>query len=80
LIKYLGIPLSIGKLPKSAFQLLVDKLADKLLAWRGHLMHRSGHLTLIKTTLASISAYTAISHAFPPWVVIAFIKIFHAFL
>jgi hypothetical protein len=53
-IKYPVIPLSTGKLPKAAFQLLIDKMADKLSAWRGRLMHRSGRLTLIKTTLAAI--------------------------
>jgi hypothetical protein len=79
-IKYPVIPLSTGKLPKAAFQLLIDKMADKLPAWRGRLMHRSGRLTLIKTTLAAIPVYSAISHAFPPWVLKAFAKIFRAFL
>jgi hypothetical protein len=44
---YLGIPLSTGKMPKSVFQPLVDKMADKLPAWKGRLMHRSGCLALI---------------------------------
>jgi hypothetical protein len=65
LIKYLGITLSIGKLPKAAFQPIIDKMADKLPVWRGRSMHRSGRLTLIKTTLAAIPVYLAISHAFP---------------
>jgi hypothetical protein len=74
--KYLGLPLSIGKLPKFVFQLLVDKMADKLPAWRGRLMHQSARLTLIKTTLAAIPIYTAISHAFLSWVLKVFTKIF----
>jgi hypothetical protein len=80
LIKYLGIPLSTGKLPKAAFQLLIDKMVDNLSAWRGRMMHRSSHLTLIKTTLSSIPIYSAISHAFPPWVLKAFTKISISFL
>jgi hypothetical protein len=29
-IRYLGIPLSTGKLPKVAFQPLIDKMANRL--------------------------------------------------
>jgi hypothetical protein len=35
-VKYLGIPLSISKLPRSALQPLLDKVADKLPVWKGH--------------------------------------------
>jgi hypothetical protein len=66
-IKYLGIPLSVTKLPKSALQPSMDKAVDKLPTWRGRLMHRSGCLMLIKTTLSSIPVYTSISVALPPW-------------
>jgi hypothetical protein len=66
-VVYLGIPLSIRKLPKSAVQLIVDKMADRLLAWKGLLRHHSGCLALIKSTLAAVPVYTAISHALPPW-------------
>jgi hypothetical protein len=55
-------------------------MADKLPTWHGHLMHRSGRLTLIKTTLAAIPVYMTISHALPMWVVKAFVKIFRVFL
>jgi hypothetical protein len=66
LIKYLVLPLSVSKLPKSALQPLIDKIVDRLPAWKGHLMHYNGHLTLINTTLASTSVYTTISFHFPP--------------
>jgi hypothetical protein len=65
LIKYLVLPLSVSKLPKSALQPLIDKIVDRLPAWKGHLMHYNGHLTLINTTLASTSVYTTISFHFP---------------
>jgi hypothetical protein len=55
-------------------------MADKLMVWHDRLMHRSGCLSLIKLTLASILVYTAISHSFPPWVIKVFTKIFCAFL
>jgi hypothetical protein len=79
-ISYLGMPLSMSMLPKEAFQPLVDKMADKLPVWNGHLMHWSWRLTLIKTTLAAMPVYTAISHALPAWLIKALIKIFRAFL
>jgi hypothetical protein len=66
-IKYLGMPLSVSKLPKTALQPLVDRVADKLPAWHGCLMHRSGRLTLIKTTLSAIPVYTSISLCLPQW-------------
>jgi hypothetical protein len=57
-VKYLGMPLSVSKLPKTAWQPLVDRIVDRLLAWQGQLMHRSGCLTLIKTTLTATPVYT----------------------
>jgi hypothetical protein len=80
LIQYLGMPLLMSKLPKHALQPLADRMADWLLAWKGWLMHRSGHLTLIKMTLAAILIYTAISHDLPPWLLKSFTKIFRCFL
>jgi hypothetical protein len=37
--RYLGIPVSVTKLPKSAFQPLVDQVADRLPDWKGKLLH-----------------------------------------
>jgi hypothetical protein len=76
-IKYLGIPLSVTKLPKEA---LVDRVADRLLMWKGWLMHRSGCLALIKSTLTSIPIYTLISIGMPTWMHNALQKIMRVFL
>jgi hypothetical protein len=64
-IKYLGLPLSVGKVPKAVLHALVDQMVDRLPSWKGLLMHSSGQLTLIKTTLAAISVYTAMSQELP---------------
>jgi hypothetical protein len=80
LMKYLGIPLSVRKLPKSAWQPLVDKVAHKLPIWKGNFMHHSDRLTLIKTTMAAIPVYVSTSLGLPPWVIKALIKIMTDFL
>jgi hypothetical protein len=59
-IKYLGIPLSVSKLPKSALQPLLDQAVDQLPIWKGRLLDRCGRLTLIKMMFSSIPIYTSI--------------------
>jgi hypothetical protein len=75
-----GMPLSVYKLPHSSLQPIADKMAGKLPAWKGRLLHRSGRLTLIKTTLAAIPVYTTISIEFPPWLRKAVESILKGFL
>jgi hypothetical protein len=79
-LKYLGIPLSFKKLPKFTLQLLVDKVADWLPTWKGSLMHCSGCLMLIKTTLTTIPIYASISLGLPVWMHKALFKIMKEFL
>jgi hypothetical protein len=79
-LKYLGIPLSVHKLSKASLQPLSDCVADKLQTWKGNLMHRSGRLALIKSTLSAIPIYTSIGVDLPPWVIKALQKIMKAFL
>jgi hypothetical protein len=79
-IRYLGIPLALGKLPKSALQPLVDKVVDKLPVWKGNFMNCSGRLALIKSTLTAIPIHTSISVGLPQWVIKSLIKIIKAFL
>jgi hypothetical protein len=44
--RYLGLPLSVKKFPKIAFQELIDKVADKLLGWKSALITNAGRLTV----------------------------------
>jgi hypothetical protein len=53
-VKYIGIPLSIRRLPGEAFQPVVDQIADKLPKWKAAMMPRAGCLTLIRAVLAAI--------------------------
>jgi hypothetical protein len=79
-MKYLGILLSTTKLLKCAWQPLVDKVADKLPLWKGQLLRRTGHLTLIRTTLSAIPIFTVISLELPHWVIKVLVKIMRSFL
>jgi hypothetical protein len=79
-VKYLGIPWSIKKLPKSALQLLLDWVANSQPIWKGRLTHRSDRLTLTKTTMSAVLVYTSISIGLPPWLLKAFHKVMRAFL
>jgi hypothetical protein len=80
LVKYLGLPLSMCKLPKSTLLTLVDQMVDRLPAWKSRLMHRSGRLSLIKSTLATIPVYTTMSQELSTWLLRAFKKNFKGFL
>jgi hypothetical protein len=64
---------------QSTLQPLVDRLADRLPAWKGRLLHRSGWLTLIKTTLCVGPIYTMISIGLPGLLIKALSKIMRSF-
>jgi hypothetical protein len=59
------IPLSVTKLPRASWQLLIDKVADNLQVWKRKLIYKSGRLTLIKTTLAAVPVHRTISTELP---------------
>jgi hypothetical protein len=79
-VKYLGIPFAVSKLSRSAFQPLVNKVADKQPIWKGNLMNHSGRLELVKSTLTAILIYTYISLGLPAWTLKAIVKLMKAFL
>jgi hypothetical protein len=80
LVMYLGIPLSVSKLLRSALIPLLDQAINKLPTWKGWLMHRSGHLALIKSTLSAIPIYSSIAFGWPPWMVKSMRKLMSTFL
>lgn len=79
-MKYLGIPLSVTKLPKVALQPILDRVANRLPIWKGQLMNKSALLALIKTTMSAIPIHTLISIKVPNWFIKALEKIMRAFL
>jgi hypothetical protein len=79
-IKYLGIPLSTGRLPRSALQPLLDKAADKLPIWKGSMMHRAGRLALVKSMLSAVPICTYICMGLLAWMYKGLTKLAKAFL
>jgi hypothetical protein len=59
--KYLGIPLSVYKLKRSEEQFLIDKVAARILAWKGSMLNVAGRTALVKATLSSIPIHTSIT-------------------
>jgi hypothetical protein len=78
--KYLGLPLSIQKLPGSEFYVIIDKIADKLPGWKTAMMHPAGRVTLVRAVLTAIPIYMLPALNFPKWAIKAIGKIRRAFL
>jgi hypothetical protein len=53
-IKYLGIPLTVGRLPASVLLPLIDSIADHLPLWKAGMMTKAGRLALVKSVLMAI--------------------------
>ncbi|KAM0848981.1 hypothetical protein ACQ4PT_026664 [Festuca glaucescens] len=65
--KYLGLPLHFRRLRKVDLQLLIDKIAGKLLGWIGKNLARPGRVTLAKTVLMATGIYHATAIPLSKW-------------
>jgi hypothetical protein len=63
--RYLGLPLSIMKLPKRDLYPLIDKIADQLPGWKATFIHPVGRAALIKSILTAIPVYHLIARNVP---------------
>ena len=54
---YLGLPLHTRELRRVDIQPLVDKVANRLPAWKGRFINRAGRLKLLNTVLTSLPVY-----------------------
>lgn len=56
-IKYLGLPLVLGRMRKADIQPLFDKIAKRTAGWRGKNMGPAGRSTLVKSVLTAQPIY-----------------------
>ncbi|CAL0299567.1 unnamed protein product [Lupinus luteus] len=56
--KYLGFPMLQGRVKKSEFTFLTDRIGNKLASWKSKLLGIAGRVTLAKSSIASIPIYS----------------------
>jgi hypothetical protein len=78
--RYLGMPLSVRKLSKTEFLLLIEKITDYLPSWKAALMHPASRVALIWVVLTVVPIHHFIVVQCPKWVLKAINKIIRAFL
>lgn len=67
--KYLGIPLSLGRLKRVDEQFLVDKVAARIPTWKSGLLTHAGRVLLTKVTLSAIPVHLSITCCLSAWAV-----------
>ena len=56
-IKYLGLPLALGRLRRADVQPYIDKMASRLEPWQGRFLNRAGCTALVKSVLSSMPIF-----------------------
>ena len=56
-VKYLGLPLTLGKNNPSLWMEIISKIKAKIISWGGHWLTKAGNVTLIKLVLSSLPIY-----------------------
>ncbi|KAJ3701655.1 hypothetical protein LUZ61_005360 [Rhynchospora tenuis] len=67
--KYLGLPLTLRKPDRQAFQLLIDKIQVRLAGWKSRLLSRAGRIVLANSVLSTIPVFFMSVFQLPIWVV-----------
>lgn len=65
-IKYLGLPLSLRKVPASQLLPLIDKLLCKLATWKAALLSRGERLALVRQVLCAMPVHILLAMALSP--------------
>ena len=56
-IKYLGLPLALGRLRRADLQPYIDKTASRLQPWKGKYINRAGCTEVVKSVLSSMPIF-----------------------
>lgn len=78
--RYLGAPLSVGRLRRSNEQQLVDTIAHWIPTWKGNLLNAAGRTTLTRATLSAIPVHISITCCLSAWAIQQIDKRRRAFL
>ncbi|KAK1665849.1 hypothetical protein QYE76_054008 [Lolium multiflorum] len=65
---YLGMPLSIKKLNKADWQMLLDKVDRYLATWKARLMSKAGRLEMLNSVLTSLVVYLMMINEMLAWI------------
>ena len=77
---YLGLPLHTRQLRRVDIQPIINKVANKLPAWKGSFLNKSARLKLVNTVLSSIPVYFLTIFEPKKWAIKKLDKIRRAFL
>ena len=67
--RYLGVPLSVGRLRRSDEQKLVDAIASRIPTRKGKLLNVAGRMTLTRATLSAIPVHVSITCSLSAWAI-----------
>ncbi|KAG2693965.1 hypothetical protein I3760_08G119300 [Carya illinoinensis] len=56
-IKYLGLPLYFSSSKKAHFEIIQQRITQKLAGWKAKLFSQAGRTTLIKSVASSMPSY-----------------------
>ncbi|KAJ4759032.1 RNA-directed DNA polymerase (reverse transcriptase)-related family protein [Rhynchospora pubera] len=79
-LTYLGLPLTLHRPGRAAFQALIDKIQGRLQGWKRPLMSRAGRLVLASSVLSSIPIFYMSVFKLPGWVIKAIDRIRRQFI
>jgi mannosylglycoprotein endo-beta-mannosidase len=77
---YLGLPLHYRQLRRIDYQPLIDKLSNRLPAWKGRFLNRAARLKLLNSILSTMPVYFLTAFAPKKWVIKRLDRVRRSFL
>ncbi|KAJ3688101.1 hypothetical protein LUZ61_017265 [Rhynchospora tenuis] len=68
-LTYLGLPLTLSRPDRLAYQGIIDKLQRKLAGWKSALLSRAGRVILASAVLSTVPVYFMSVFKLPTWVI-----------
>lgn len=62
---YLGFPLVNGHVNHNHYNMVVERIQQRMVYWKGRLLNKAGKMCLVNSVTSSIPVYTMQTHAFP---------------